>query len=227
MKPFNQQDSMKLYESVTDVYPRARRQMVSVYFNERLATTTSRAFRRLSLKGLEEIIRKHNVRSVLDFGCGWGLNTILLKELFPELEIWSFDYSPQRVVSAQYNFQRMNLVPYRLFIADGSRLPLSDSSIDLIFTNHVLEQMNEVLSPALKEIHRVARRFALFIEPTYEYAKMVHRLRIIRKGYPRNIAGLASQLPWSLKVRKPANPTWAATPAEWVLFEKNGGINHT
>lgn len=218
---WTQAESMELYRSLTDVYPNALRKNASMFRDGKLCSLSLMNFKRLSLEPLFRLIREHNIRSVLDFGCGWGANTILLKKEFPDIDVWSFDYSPYRVLSTRFNLKKLNMVPYRLTVADGSRLPFQEDSVDLVFTSHVLEQMNEVLAPALREIHRVSRRFAVHMEPSYHFAGPVYKLRVIRKNYPRDIAVRSRALGWRLQECRPANPTWAPTPAEWIVLEKN------
>jgi SAM-dependent methyltransferase len=217
---YRQRDSMERYRTVTDVYPSALRRRVTVLAGDHVATAPLAFFKRLSLDPLVELIRQHDVRSVLDFGCGWGANTIILRQLFPQLEVWSFDYSPERVVNTQFNLRRLGLTPYRLFVADGSRLPLPDGAVDLVLSTHVLEQMNEVLPAAMRETYRVARRFAYHVEPAYRFARWPHRLRVRRLGYPRDIPTPATAAGWRVRAHAPATPAWGRTPGELVLLEK-------
>jgi SAM-dependent methyltransferase len=217
---YTQRDSMQLYRSVTDVYPSALRRQVTVLVDGQPATAPLALFKRLSLQPVIDLIRREAVRSILDFGCGWGVNTIILRQLFPELDIWSFDYSPQRVLSTQFNLRALGLRPYRLFTADGSRLPLVDGAVDLVLSSHVLEQMAEVLPAALRETFRVARRFACHVEPTYRFARWPHRLRVRRLGYPRDVATAATAAGWRLLERRLASPAWGRTPGELLVLEK-------
>ncbi len=218
--PYTQRESMRVYRTVTDVYPNALRRRITVLAGGQVATAPIMVFKRLSLEPVFDLIRRERVRSVLDFGCGWGANTIVLRQAIPDLEVWSFDYSPQRVLTTQFNLERLGLTPYRLFVADGSRLPLPDGSVDLVFTTHVLEQMREVLPRALREIHRVARRFAWHVEPTYRYARWPHRLRMLRLGYPRDIAERVKALGWKVLEHRPASPAWGRNPGELIALEK-------
>lgn len=218
--PFTQRDSMRVYRTVSDVYPSALRRPVTVLTDAGVATAPLALFKRLSLQPVIDLIRREGLHSVLDFGCGWGANTIVLRQLFPELEVWSFDYSPQRAINTQFNLRALGMRPYRLFVADGSHLPLPDGAVDLVVSTHVLEQMAEVLPAALRETLRVARRYACHVEPTYRFARWPHRLRMRRLGYPRDIAGEATAAGWRIVERRPANPTWGRTPAELLLLEK-------
>lgn len=217
---WTQADSMELYRRLTYIYPDTLSARATIVMHGRLHVTSVMSFKALSLEPLAELIRRQAVSSVLDFGCGWGGNTILLRRMFSDLEVWSFDYSPHRTLTAQFNLRQLGLTPYQLFVADGSRMPLADNSVDLVFTSNVLEQMQEVLTPALQEIRRVARRFAVHIEPTFRYADWAHRLRVIRKGYPRDVLPRSLKLGWRLREYRLADPTWAPTPAEWIVLEK-------
>jgi SAM-dependent methyltransferase len=216
--PYTQRDSMRLYEAVADVYPNALRSEVAVLTDGRLATAPLALFKRLSLQPVIDLIRRERVRSVLDFGCGWGINTLLLRQLFPDLEIRAFDYSPQRMLATQFNLERAGTGQCLLFVGDGSRLPLRDASVDLVLTAHVLEQMDEVLPAALAEIRRVALRFAVHIEPSWRWARWPHRLRVRRMGYPRNITGGSTALGWRVLEHRPAEPAWGKTPGELIVL---------
>jgi SAM-dependent methyltransferase len=219
-RPYTQADSMALYREITDTYPNALRRQVSVVTGGSIATAPLETFKRLSLAPILELMRAEGVRSVLDFGCGWGANTILLGQQRPDTTVWSFDASPYRVLSTRYNLERLGLAPYRLFVADGSRLPLPDGAVDLVFTTHVLEQMSEVLPSALEEIRRVARRFAVHVEPAWRDARWPHRLRMLRLGYPRDIAERSVALGWRLRERRAMNPAWGKTPGELIVLER-------
>lgn len=220
--PYTQQDSMRLYRDVADVHAAAVRRKVTVLTGRGVATVPLAHFKRLSLEPLLALVLEHGVRTVLDFGCGWGANTVILRQLRPDLEVWSFDYSPQRVLTTQFNLRALGLVPYRLFVADGSRLPLADGAVDVVLTTHVLEQMGQVLPRALAEIHRVARRFAYHIEPSWRWGRWPHRLRMRRLGYPRDIAERSVARGWRLVDHRPADPGWGRVPGELIVLEKGG-----
>lgn len=219
-RPYTQADSMAIYREVTDTYPNALRRRVWVTMGRSVGTAPIETFKRLSLEPILDLMRAEGLRSVLDFGCGWGANTILLRQQAPNAQVWSFDASPYRVLSARYNLERLKLAPYRLFVADGSRLPLPDGSIDLVFTTHVLEQMAEVLPAALAEIHRVARRFAVHVEPGTRFARWPHRLRVRRLGYPRDIVERSQALGWTVREHRPAEPGWGKAPGELIVLAR-------
>jgi hypothetical protein len=48
------------------------------------------------------------------------------------------------MLTTQFNLRALDLVPNRLFVADGSRLPLPDGAVDAVVSTYVLEQMAEV-----------------------------------------------------------------------------------
>lgn len=219
-QPWTQADSARLYRDLTPVYPDALATPVRMVQGGRVCATSLARFKELALGPLLALLHEQRVGSVLDFGCGWGASAIVLRRALPALELAAFDAVPQRVLSARFNLARLGLSGTALFVADGSRLPLGDDAVDLVFTSHVLEQMQEVLDPALAEIHRVARRWAVLMEPTWRHAGWVQRLRVIRKGYPRDILERCAGLAWAVREARPAEPTWAPTPAEWIVLEK-------
>ncbi|NJL44706.1 MAG: methyltransferase domain-containing protein [Leptolyngbyaceae cyanobacterium SM2_3_12] len=48
-------------------------------------------------------------RRILDLGCGTGTTTVMLKQRFPNAEVWGLDLSPQMLVIADYKAQTANL----------------------------------------------------------------------------------------------------------------------
>jgi len=75
----------------------------------------------------------------------------------------------------------------KLFVADMARLPLAESSVDVVFTSHALEPNHEREEQLLKELLRVARRHLLLFEPSWENADQAVRDRMAQHGYVRDL----------------------------------------
>src|SRR6516165_1423252 len=89
---------------------------------------------------------------VLDLGCGTGRVTRELKRRYPRARVIALDIAPGMLREA-----RRHQRPWRRFdrvCGDALRLPLRDGSIDLIFSNLML-QWCEPLAAALSEARRV------------------------------------------------------------------------
>jgi len=92
----------------------------------------------------------------LDFGCGQGIFTHLLKRALPGWEVYGCDISAAAIASAQARFPDC-----AFFVADDPRY--AGFKCDFIFTHHVLEhvldlpstlaQMQSCLRPDAHQLH--------------------------------------------------------------------------
>lgn len=93
-------------------------------------------------------------QTVLDLGAGTGWGTRELKRRYPRALVLALDLAPGMLREA-----RRQSRPFRRFArlcADARRLPLRPASIDLVFTNLMLQWCDE-LPVVLREIRRVLR----------------------------------------------------------------------
>ena len=94
--------------------------------------------------------------SILDAGCGMGLLVRTLAE--QGIDAHGIDIAPRPVEAGN------QLTPGRFRIGSILSLPVDDNSVDNVVTTDCLEHIAEADVPAaLKELHRVARRF-LFVQ---------------------------------------------------------------
>ncbi len=102
--------------------------------------------------------------AVLDLGCGTGRHTGELKRRYPRARVIALDLAPGMLREAR-RYQR----PWRRFhrvCGDALRLPLADTSIDLVFSNLML-QWCEPLPRALAEVRRVLKPGGFFAFSTF------------------------------------------------------------
>lgn len=99
--------------------------------------------------------------TVLDAGCGDGINMIGLRRIAAaqrlDITVVGVDYNPVRLARA-----RSADTEARLHRAALSQLPFASGSFDAILCNHVLEHVPE-LQASLLELVRVLRRGGLLI----------------------------------------------------------------
>src|SRR5215472_2252013 len=101
---------------------------------------------------------------VLDLGSGTGRITRELKRRYPRARVIALDIAPGMLREA-----RRHQRPWRRFdrvCGDALRLPLRDASIDLVFSNLVL-QWCEPLAAALTEVRRVLKPSGFFAFSTF------------------------------------------------------------
>lgn len=97
-----------------------------------------------------EQVHNHPDR-VLDYGCGQGKWTPLLRDIFPHAEIVGIDISEVAVAKASQKFPQ-----HQFLVFDGNRAALEDNSFDLIFSFHVLEHVLDI-SASITDITRLLR----------------------------------------------------------------------
>jgi SAM-dependent methyltransferase len=87
-------------------------------------------------------------KRVLEFGCGVGVYMNAMKRFTPH--VYGFDIEIERLIEAKHKGVE------RLAGAVGERLPFADESFDVVFSNDVLEHVQDDRESAL-EIVRVLR----------------------------------------------------------------------
>jgi len=110
---------------------------------------------------------------VLDLGSGTGRATRELKRRYPHARVIALDIAPGMLREA-----RRHQWPWRRFdrvCGDALRLPLKDGSVDLIFSNLML-QWCDPLAAALSEARRVLAPSGFFSFSTFG-ADTLHELR--------------------------------------------------
>jgi SAM-dependent methyltransferase len=153
---------------------------------------------------LIRIIERVQPKSVLEVGCGNGINLILLAGRFPEIRFAGVELTAAGHRAARALQEQGALPPglgeyAPLPLADpgafrridfrqgnATRLPFEDGAFDLVFTVLALEQMERVRAQALAEIARVAARHSLMIEPFRDVTQALGpRLNVLRRDYFR------------------------------------------
>jgi SAM-dependent methyltransferase len=103
-------------------------------------------------------------KDVLDFGCGNGVNSVLLSKR--EAKVIAMDLSPDLLTLAKQRAQANNVddcITYLVSSAHDIQLP--DESVDVVFGMAILHHLD--LNLAAKEVHRVLRKGGrgIFQEP--------------------------------------------------------------
>jgi malonyl-CoA O-methyltransferase len=99
-------------------------------------------------------------RVVLDLGCGTGRVTRELKRRYPRARVIALDIAPGMLREA-----RRHQLLWRRFervCGDALRLPLKDSSVELVFSSLML-QWCEPLERAFAEVRRVLKSSGFFV----------------------------------------------------------------
>lgn len=157
-------------------------------------------------------------KSVFEAGVGEATTLVpFLNHIEKDICAGGGDISWSRVKAAQ-NFARDRIdkscnLPC-LAMMDMFSLPLADSSVDIVYTNHSMEPNGGNEVELLEELYRVAREYLILLEPAYEFASLEAKARMERNGYVRNLYEVAKSLnydvlTWELygESANPLNPT--------------------
>lgn len=160
----------------------------------------SLAVKRVYLLYLYRLIERLQPRSVLEVGCGTGINLVLLANRFPDIRFHGLELTRsgveqcQRLIAKQLPVQLLEFSPepladttahHDISILQGTAadLPFPSDNFDLVVTVLALEQMEQIRAYALREIGRVAPR-AVLIEPFRDWNRDGLRRRYTRaNGY--------------------------------------------
>jgi malonyl-CoA O-methyltransferase len=97
---------------------------------------------------------------ILDLGCGTGKNLFDLAKRYPAAQVCGVDFATAMLAhsSQQSTFSHV--------AADVTQLPFADNSVDLLFSNLML-QWCDPLQPAIQECYRVLREGGLLLFATF------------------------------------------------------------
>lgn len=166
-------------------------------------------FRQFLLVRAIELLRP---RSVLEVGCGNGVNLLLLASRFPDIRFTGVELTAGGVAAARAFQQQNDRLPRPLveFAPDGVQddaafrridfrqgdagaLAFADGAFDLVYSVLALEQMESLRHRALGEMARVTGAATFMIEPFAEANRTIwRRLYVYRRDYFR---GRISDLP--------------------------------
>ena len=147
------------------------------------------------LESVNDLCKGISNPKVLEVGCGSGVNIYLLNSLNPNIEIHGFEYTNARIASAIVNLF-YSAIRNNLFLADACNIRLPDNSFDVVYSNHVLEQLGQdKASVALKEMWRICRKGIVLSEPSVHGANFYEKWRMRTLGYCKDLYSVAKELP--------------------------------
>tara|TARA_Y100000748_G_C15474536_1_gene480195 strand:+ start:782 stop:1699 length:918 start_codon:yes stop_codon:yes gene_type:complete len=163
--------------------------------------------------------------SILEAGIGEATSMIaLIRELKnPPLKLKGFDISLSRVLYAQDFVKEKIKSEINFCVGDISDCPLSDNSVDLVYTIHALEPNGGNELSLVKELIRITNKYLVLFEPHYELGSSESREHIENHNYVKNLAGIADQLGHKVienKILFDSNP-WTNNNTGVIIIEKN------
>jgi hypothetical protein len=132
--------------------------------------------------------------SILEAGVGEATTFAGVIEASRAARALGFDISLSRLLVARaYVAKRRPGASVSLFSADLGFIPLPDAAVDVAYTSYALEPNGGAEMAMLAELLRVARRYLVLVEPSFELGGAATRGHVEKHGYVRGLpAALAA-----------------------------------
>jgi len=128
------------------------------------------------------------IDSILDAGIGEGITLAPLLDHFNvKPKSYGVDISWSRTAFADNWLREKGHTDTTLCTGNITDLPYANNSIDLVFTSHAIEPNQGSERVIIKELFRVARKYVILLEPSYELGDEACKERMTRLEYCKNI----------------------------------------
>lgn len=146
--------------------------------------------------GVARVLDDYATDSMLEAGCGEAttLLPVLSRLEAPPARVAAFDLAWSRIAHARAHTRDFDVPAPELFVGDLFAMPVRDGGFDLVWTSHALEPNGGREQEALTELARVARRYIVLFEPSYELGGEGTREHIEEHGYVRGLPAAAEAL---------------------------------
>jgi ubiquinone/menaquinone biosynthesis C-methylase UbiE len=112
------------------------------FYNDRYETGYMDSWPYKKIRRIKDLIKKIHIPAggiILDYGCGTGVFTSVLKDIFPHCSVYGCDISENAILKSKAKY------PECYFFLNNEYESLSfDRPFDLIFSHHVLEHIDDL-----------------------------------------------------------------------------------
>lgn len=154
---------------------------------------------------IDELLKSQKSVSVLEIGCGNCINLVELKKRYGDAIVLSgLDVSPGRIKTALAHFSQQ-LAGTEVWVESAIEpvKPADFSRFDLVFSIHCLEQIPYAVTQAVQGMWQRARKRVVLVEPVWEFARPVQKLKLVRSDYIRTLLPTVRYLGYNILIAKP------------------------
>ena len=171
---------------------------------------------------INNIISEYKTKNVLEAGMGEG-NTLVHATSKNKInsKFFGFDISLSRLLYAKRYLEKSKIKNTTLFTADIGNVPLSDNSMDMVYTSFALEPNYGRERALLQELFRITSKYLVLIEPSYELGSSKTRKHIEVHGYVRNIPKIIKNLGHNILKHELITSFKSSNQASLIVVEKN------
>jgi SAM-dependent methyltransferase len=149
---------------------------------------------------LAAVLDPLGAESMLEAGVGEAttLCTVLGKMNRRPAAVAGFDISWSRLAYGAQFARETGVANAQFFTGDLFRIPVVDDAFDVVYTAHSIEPNHGREGEVLQELYRIARRWLVLFEPSYELGSAATRQRIEEHGYCRGLPEIARGFGWEV-----------------------------
>ena len=174
------------------------------------------------------ILETTNSSSFMEIGAGELINIFEIQKKNSKIDFYkilALDISlPRLVVGNKFLEENSVKIDYCIN-SNAEKIPLSDNSIDLLFTIHCLEQVPNLAKNIIKEMLRVAKKYVVLIEPSIEYGSEITRKRIYAKDYVKLNNNMFKDIDAEILYRRLNRLSSYTSSSEIVILKKKSSKN--
>lgn len=175
----NKQYSTQEYEIAWGKQQQGKQQMLLKY--GQLGLYRNLDYINDSLNELANIVREIKPARILEIGCGNGQVIIPLAAQFPHIQFYGIDLTSLGIEESRRNSTAAGLsIDFRR--GDFTQLPFRDE-FDLVYSRLAIEQCPRDYLQAFREVHRVTKKYAIFIEEFHEFQNLLQSLYLWKNDY--------------------------------------------
>ncbi len=174
------------------------------------------------------ILETTNSTSFMEVGAGELTNILEIQKKNKKIifdKVFALDVSlPRLIVGNKFLRENSAKIDYCIS-SNAEKIPLSDNSIDLLFTIHCLEQVPHLAKNIIKEMLRVAKKYVVLIEPSIEYGSEITRNRIYAKNYVKLNNNMLKDIDAEIIYRELNRLSSFISSSEIVILKKKSSKN--